>query len=132
SIMISEVHSQASITCGCSACAASTTTHHPKPFSRRRFMAGTVTAALLPAAINLATAGKALAQSTMSPDQALQELVDGNKRYVEGRMTAFEQDLAILKQKNAEKQEPFAAVLSCADSRVPVELVFDQSIGHLF
>jgi len=130
--MISEVHSQASITCGCSACAASTTTHHPKPFSRRRFMAGTVTAALLPAAINLATAGKALAQSTMSPDQALQELVDGNKRYVEGRMTAFEQDLAILKQKNAEKQEPFAAVLSCADSRVPVELVFDQSIGHLF
>ena len=31
-----------------------------------------------------------------------------------------------------EKQEPFAALLSCADSRVPVELVFDQSIGHLF
>jgi carbonic anhydrase len=31
-----------------------------------------------------------------------------------------------------EKQEPFAAVLSCADSRVPVELVFDQTIGHLF
>jgi carbonic anhydrase len=31
-----------------------------------------------------------------------------------------------------EKQEPFAAVLSCADSRVPVEMVFDQSIGHLF
>ena len=31
-----------------------------------------------------------------------------------------------------EKQEPFAAVLSCADSRVPVELIFDQSIGHLF
>ena len=32
----------------------------------------------------------------------------------------------------AEKQEPFAAVLSCADSRVPVEFVFDQSIGQLF
>ena len=31
-----------------------------------------------------------------------------------------------------EKQEPFAAVLSCADSRVPVEIIFDQSIGHLF
>ena len=31
-----------------------------------------------------------------------------------------------------DKQEPFAAVLSCADSRVPVELIFDQSIGHVF
>jgi carbonic anhydrase len=31
-----------------------------------------------------------------------------------------------------DKQEPFAAVLSCADSRVPVELVFDQTIGHIF
>jgi carbonic anhydrase len=31
-----------------------------------------------------------------------------------------------------EKQEPFAGVLSCADSRVPVELVFDQTIGHIF
>jgi carbonic anhydrase len=38
----------------------------------------------------------------------------------------------MLKEKNLEKQEPFAAVLSCADSRVPVELVFDQSIGHIF
>ena len=38
----------------------------------------------------------------------------------------------MLKAKTAEKQEPFAAVLPCADSRVPVEFVFDQSIGHLF
>jgi carbonic anhydrase len=37
-----------------------------------------------------------------------------------------------LKEHSEEHQEPFAAVLSCADSRVPVELVFDQSIGHLF
>ena len=47
-------------------------------------------------------------------------------------MISHEQDLAILKQKTEGKQEPFAAVLSCADSRVPVELVFDQSIGQLF
>ncbi|MCX7304702.1 MAG: carbonic anhydrase, partial [Hyphomicrobiales bacterium] len=39
---------------------------------------------------------------------------------------------SILKAHTAEKQEPFAAVLACADSRVPVEFVFDQSIGHLF
>lgn len=58
--------------------------------------------------------------------------MEGNKRFTSGRLTAHEQDLAVLKQHTEEKQEPFAAVLSCADSRVPVELVFDQSIGHIF
>jgi carbonic anhydrase len=56
----------------------------------------------------------------------------GNKRFTAGKMTAHEHDLAILKQNTVEKQEPFAAVLSCADSRVPVELIFDESIGHIF
>ena len=74
----------------------------------------------------------ALAQSRLSPDQALQVLMDGNKRFVERRLTFYKEDLAILKQNTAEKQEPFASVLSCADSRVPVEIVFDQSIGHVF
>jgi carbonic anhydrase len=72
------------------------------------------------------------AQTALSPDAALQQLIDGNGRFVEGRMTSFEDDFSILKAKTAEKQEPFAAVLSCADSRVPVELLFDQSIGHVF
>jgi len=47
-------------------------------------------------------------------------------------LVSCEQDLAILQQRTIDKQEPFAAVLSCADSRVPVELVFDQTIGHIF
>jgi carbonic anhydrase len=68
----------------------------------------------------------------LGPDSALTELMAGNGRFVSGRLTAHDHDLTILKQKTIEKQEPFAAVLSCADSRVPVELVFDQSIGHLF
>lgn len=72
------------------------------------------------------------AQSALSPDAALEELMAGNKRFTTGAMTSHEHDLAILKQNTIEKQEPFAAVLSCADSRVPVELIFDQSIGHLF
>ena len=38
----------------------------------------------------------------------------------------------ILKEHTVDKQELFAAVLACADSRVPVELVFDQTIGHIF
>jgi carbonic anhydrase len=78
------------------------------------------------------TACPVVAQSKLSPDAALQELMDGNQRFTSNRLIAFEQDLAILKQNTAEKQEPFAAVLSCADSRVPVELIFDQSIGHIF
>jgi carbonic anhydrase len=91
------------------------------------------TAAGLVAAASMEfTLGRVLAQSTLSPDAALQELMDGNRRFVSGHLTAFEQDLAILKEKTIEKQEPFAAVLSCADSRVPVELIFDQSIGHIF
>src|SRR5919107_6204698 len=44
----------------------------------------------------------------------------------------MENILTTLRQHTADKQEPFAAVLACADSRVPVELVFDQTIGHLF
>src|SRR5262245_17157709 len=71
-------------------------------------------------------------QTTLSPEAALKELMDGNERYVTGTMTAHEHDLKILHAKTAEKQQPFAAVLSCADSRVPVELVFDQTIGHIF
>jgi carbonic anhydrase len=74
----------------------------------------------------------AFAQSTLNPDAALAELMAGNGRFVNRNITSDAQDLTILKQNNAEKQEPFAAVLSCADSRVPAELVFDQTIGHIF
>jgi carbonic anhydrase len=63
---------------------------------------------------------------------ALRELLRGNKRFVALRMRSFELDLAILRNHTSELQQPFAAVLSCADSRVPVELVFDQSIGQIF
>jgi carbonic anhydrase len=71
-------------------------------------------------------------QTELSPEAALSELLDGNRRYVTGKTTAHEHDLQVLKAKTAEQQQPFAAVLSCADSRVPVELVFDQTIGHIF
>jgi len=72
------------------------------------------------------------AQSTLSPDDALKRLMDGNTRYAAGKLTSFQEDLQLLKQKTVEKQEPFAGVLSCADSRVPVEIAFDQTIGHVF
>jgi len=103
--------------------------------SRRRMLqlgvAGAA-AALATGGLELAAPQAAVAQDVSTPDAALAELVAGNKRYTQNNLTSQQHDLDILKQHTAEKQEPFAAVLSCADSRVPVELVFDQSIGHLF
>jgi carbonic anhydrase len=104
--------------------------------SRRRFLrtalGGTLVGTVMAAGMEFTTPRSVIAQSQLTPDAALKELMDGNRRFTTGRMTAHEQDLATLKQNTSEKQEPFAALLSCADSRVPVELVFDQSIGHLF
>jgi len=73
-----------------------------------------------------------VAQTALSPDAALARLMEGNDRFVPGKLTSLDEDLAILKEHTVAKQEPFAAVLSCADSRVPIELIFDQSIGHIF
>jgi carbonic anhydrase len=63
---------------------------------------------------------------------ALQTMMGGNNRFTQGQLTSLKDDLKMLKKHTAESQVPFAAVLSCADSRVPVELVFDQTPGHLF
>ena len=68
----------------------------------------------------------------LTPDEALRELLAGNERFAANQMTSVQHDLEVLKEHTADKQEPFAAVLACADSRVPVELVFDQTIGHIF
>jgi carbonic anhydrase len=104
--------------------------------SRRRFLASSLAgsaASLLGAAVTEELLSPPLlAQSKFTPDEAIKELMDGNARFAEDRLTSFALDLKILKEDTVEKQEPFAAVLSCADSRVPVEIVFDQSIGHLF
>jgi len=70
-------------------------------------------------------------EKKLSPADALEELLAGNRRFTSGRTSAHRRDLAMLQQ-TLEKQEPFAAVLSCSDSRVPVEVVFDQTIGQLF
>jgi carbonic anhydrase len=74
----------------------------------------------------------AQAQSNISPEEAVKQLIEGNKRFTQQQLTSLNEDLKQLKEKTAELQTPFAALLSCADSRVPVELVFDQSIGKLF
>jgi carbonic anhydrase len=100
--------------------------------SRRGFLCLATAGAALGLAGIAFISGPASAQSVMSPDEALKAMMDGNDRFVAGQLRSFDEDLKILKDKTSEKQEPFAIVLACADSRVPVELIFDQSIGHLF
>jgi len=73
-----------------------------------------------------------LAQTNLTPDESLQHLMEGNQRFAADKLGNLGQSLNILRKHTVEKQEPFAAVLSCADSRVPVELVFDQTIGQIF
>jgi carbonic anhydrase len=99
-------------------------------WTRRQFFAGLAAASV---AGSLVWSGEpAFAQTSLSGEAAIQELMAGNERFVAGNITSFPEDLKILKAKTANKQEPFAAVLACADSRVPVELIFDQTIGHVF
>lgn len=63
---------------------------------------------------------------------ALQLLQDGNRRFVAGESTRTPQLTAARRQEIAQAQRPFAIILSCADSRVPPELIFDQDLGDLF
>eukprot|EP00457_Paulinella_chromatophora_P015926 gb/GEZN01016632.1/.p1 GENE.gb/GEZN01016632.1/~~gb/GEZN01016632.1/.p1 ORF type:complete len:246 (-),score=31.70 gb/GEZN01016632.1/:97-801(-) len=65
------------------------------------------------------------------PAQAMQYLREGNERFVKGQTLAPNRSLERLQQTKG-GQAPFAAFLSCADSRVPVEIVFDQGFGDLF
>ncbi len=97
----------------------------------RNVLLGAVTGAAV-AGIEVAQPRPLLAQTRLTPEAALHELMAGNERFYNNRLTSVEQDLRILKENTVEKQEPFAAILACADSRVPIELVFDQTIGHIF
>ena len=103
---------------------------------RRHFLRDVLASAVMVAAarggIEVAAPERSSAQTKLTPDEALQELLTGNQRFSSKQMTSFAHDLSILKENTLSKQEPFAAVLGCADSRIPVELVFDQTIGHIF
>lgn len=69
-------------------------------------------------------------QSALTPDNVIDDLIQGNQRFVKDSMQAR----AYQKQREStvSGQYPKAAVLSCIDSRVPVETIFDQGIGDLF
>lgn len=66
-----------------------------------------------------------------TPQQALAKLMAGNERYASGRSIHPRTDMNRVAE-TAPHQVPFAAVVGCSDSRVPVELVFDQGVGDIF
>ncbi|OUL32292.1 carbonate dehydratase [Nostoc sp. T09] len=106
--------------------------------SRRNLLklsAGAISAGVLAAGVggNLVAPGKAAAQSKkdITSDEALKELLDGNDRFVKAKRRNPHQNQSRLREV-AKGQKPFASILSCADSRVPSEIVFDQGLGDLF
>jgi carbonic anhydrase len=69
-------------------------------------------------------------QQSLSPNDALALLVDGNKRFVENQKQQIDYSQQV--KDTGSGQFPFAAILGCIDSRVPAEIVFDQGIGDIF
>jgi carbonic anhydrase len=98
-----------------------------------KFVAGAIGTGILAARLgaDAAAPAPAIAQNEMTPDAALQKLMDGNKRFVDRKRQSPNQDLPRLVEV-AKAQKPFAAILGCADSRFPSEIIFDQGLGDLF
>lgn len=96
--------------------------------SRRSLLLAGAVLAASPLVLDVARAQPASAADT--PDAALKLLTEGNERYVANQPR--ERDFSAGRASRALGQAPFAAVLSCADSRVSPELAFDQGPGDLF
>ncbi|MEH2398770.1 carbonic anhydrase [Nostoc sp.] len=98
-----------------------------------KFGAGAIATGVLTAGLgsNLLAAEKKPVEEDITPDKALQELLDGNERFAKRKRRNPDQTYSRLVEV-AKGQKPFASILGCADSRVPSEIVFDQGLGDLF
>ena len=68
----------------------------------------------------------------IAADEALQRLREGNARFVAGEVASHATDHRVRREQLTDGQAPFAIIVGCSDSRVPVEVVFDQGLGDLF
>ena len=96
-------------------------------------LAAALTAFTAPGVVLADTAGAALtreAQTAITPTKALEMLKQGNERFVSGK--SIERDYLAQVKQTSKGQFPFAAVVSCLDSRIPPAIVFDRGIGDLF
>jgi len=117
----------------CEACKLAGIVHSSRP-SRRRFLVSALSASAA-----LALTGPSLAapvkvppkpQNVVSPDQALELLTKGNARYVAG--VSLRHDFRHEREALTKGQNPYAGILSCADSRIVPEYSFDSGRGDLF
>ena len=69
-------------------------------------------------------------QDQMTPAEILQRFKDGNQRFLQGKM--FHRDYLKEKDIAAAGQHPYAIIVSCIDSRMPAEIIFDKGIGDVF
>jgi carbonic anhydrase len=99
----------------------------------RKSMMGTVAAALgfvaFAAGIAFSNPGSG---TSVTPDEALQKLMDGNKNFVENKLTNAAMSDAATRASLAKSQKPYAIILTCSDSRVPPEIIFDKGLGEIF
>lgn len=68
----------------------------------------------------------------LSPDDALRKLMAGNKRFVEAQTKHHPLTIRETRKGLVGGQKPYAIILSCSDSRVPPEIIFDETLGQLF
>ena len=68
----------------------------------------------------------------LTADEALKRLQDGNQRFRANQTTIRETSTPSIREALATGQKPFAIILSCSDSRVPPEIIFDQGLGEIF
>ncbi len=116
----------------CQRCASDVVVNgSPVSSSRRAALAmiGAIPLFSMSAAVK-ATSAPPKPDNVLSPDEALQRLMAGNKRYVSGKINS--RDYSSTRAALAGGQNPFACILSCADSRVSPELCFDEERGDLF
>ncbi|TAN30590.1 MAG: carbonic anhydrase [Castellaniella sp.] len=112
---------------------------HAQPVTRRRFLQSSAAFALAAtasaglgamASVPVHAAGLPKPENAVSPDEAIQRLKEGNQRYVSGVMKRH--DFSHERKALAGGQNPYAAILGCADSRVAPEYTFDSGRGDLF
>lgn len=100
------------------------------------FRTGTMRRVVVTIGLVVFAAGIALASSNsgpaVSPDEALQKLMDGNKNYVESKLTNNAMCDSATRTSLAKSQKPYAIILTCSDSRLPPEIIFDKGLGEVF
>jgi carbonic anhydrase len=95
-----------------------------------KILAALVMVSLILACIPVAMAYEE--KTGITADQAMKNLMEGNTRFVSGNSIHPDQSIADRRAELVTSQHPFAVIVTCSDSRIPPEIVFDQGLGDIF